>query len=214
MKKMKLESNPEKKEITMRGFIGDYENGISADDFRDVLAEHAGQDVTIYLNSEGGSVTDGLSIFNAIASHDGKVTVHIDALAASIATVIAVAADEVKMNSTGKFMVHRCWTAAVGNCQDFRSMADVMDLLDKDIAASYSEKTGKPESEMLALMDAETWMDAETALAAGFIDEIVEVKSKSAKAASEPQKIIAVCNPAFHAALRAKCSLRRIKLKN
>ena len=211
---MKLESNPEKKEITMRGFIGDYENGISADDFRDVLAEHAGQDVTIYLNSEGGSVTDGLSIFNAIASHDGKVTVHIDALAASIATVIAMAASTVKINSNGKFMVHRCWAAAVGNCQDFRSMADVMDLLDKDIAASYSEKTGKPESEMLALMDAETWMDAETALAAGFIDEIVEVKSKSAKAAAEPQKIIAVCNPAFHAALRAKCSLRRIKLKN
>ena len=211
---MKLESNPEKKEITMRGFIGDYENGISADDFRDVLAEHAGQDVTIYLNSEGGSVTDGLSIFNAIASHDGKVTVHIDALAASIATVIAMAASTVKINSNGKFMIHRCWAAAVGNCQDFRSMADVMDLLDKDIAASYSEKTGKPESEMLALMDAETWMDAETALAAGFIDEIVEVKSKSAKAASEPQKIIAVCNPAFHAALRAKCSLRRIKLKN
>jgi ATP-dependent Clp endopeptidase proteolytic subunit ClpP len=214
MKKMKLESNPEKKEITMRGFIGDYENGISADDFRDVLAEHAGQDVTIYLNSEGGSVTDGLSIFNAIASHDGKVTVHIDALAASIATVIAMAASTVKINSNGKFMIHRCWAAAVGNCQDFRSMADVMDLLDKDIAASYSEKTGKPESEMLALMDAETWMDAETALAAGFIDEIVEVKSKSAKAAAEPQKIIAVCNPAFHAALRAKCSLRRIKLKN
>jgi len=211
---MKLESNPEKKEITMRGFIGDYENGISADDFRDVLAEHAGQDVTIYLNSEGGSVTDGLSIFNAIASHDGKVTVHIDALAASIATVIAMAASTVKINSNGKFMIHRCWAAAVGNCQDFRSMADVMDLLDKDIAASYSEKTGKPESEMLALMDAETWMDAETALAAGFIDEIVEVKSKSAKAAAEPQKIIAVCNPAFHAALRAKCSLRRIKLKN
>jgi ATP-dependent Clp endopeptidase proteolytic subunit ClpP len=214
MKKMKLESNPEKKEITMRGFIGDYENGISADDFRDVLAEHAGQDVTIYLNSEGGSVTDGLSIFNAIASHDGRVTVHIDALAASIATVIAMAASTVKINSNGKFMIHRCWAAAVGNCQDFRSMADVMDLLDKDIAASYSEKTGKPESEMLALMDAETWMDAETALAAGFIDEIVEVKSKSAKAAAEPQKIIAVCNPAFHAALRAKCSLRRIKLKN
>lgn len=211
---MKLESNPEKKEITMRGFIGDYENGISADDFRDVLAEHAGQDVTIYLNSEGGSVTDGLSIFNAIASHDGRVTVHIDALAASIATVIAMAASTVKINSNGKFMIHRCWAAAVGNCQDFRSMADVMDLLDKDIAASYSEKTGKPESEMLALMDAETWMDAETALAAGFIDEIVEVKSKSAKAAAEPQKIIAVCNPAFHAALRAKCSLRRIKLKN
>lgn len=209
---MKLESNPEKKEITMRGFIGDYEDGISADQFRDALAEHAGQDVTIYLNSEGGSVTDGLSMFNAIANHDGAVTVHIDALAASIATVLAVAASNVKINSNGKFMIHRCWAAAVGNCSDFRSMAEVMELLDHDIAMSYSEKTGKPEEEMLAMMDAETWMDAETALANGFVDEIVEVKSKSAKASIEPEKIIAVCNPAFHAALRAKCSMRRIKL--
>ena len=210
---MKLESNPEKKEITMRGFIGDYENGISADDFIDVLAEHAGQDVTIHLNSEGGSVTDGLSMFNAIVNHDGKVTVHIDALAASIATVIAVAADRVMMNSTGKFMIHRCWTAAVGNCKDFRSMADVMDLLDKDIAASYSEKTGGSQEEMLALMDAETWMDAETALQAGFIDEIVEVKARS-KSKDEEYEAKAICSPAFHAALRAKCAMRRIKLKS
>lgn len=210
---MKLESNPEKHEITMRGFIGDFENGISADDFRDVLAEHAGQDVTIHLNSEGGSVTDGLSMFNAIATHEGNVTIHIDALAASIATVIAVAADSVKMNSNAKFMIHRCWTAAVGNCSDFRSMAEVMELLDTDIAASYSEKTGKPEEEMLAMMDAETWMDAETALSMGFVDEIVEVKSKAAKAEAGSQKILSVCSPAFHAALRAKCSLRRIKLK-
>jgi|TARA_R100000479_G_C6385262_1_gene202737 ATP-dependent protease ClpP protease subunit len=211
---MKLESNTEKKEIVMRGFIGDYENGISADDFRDALAEHAGQDVTIHLNSEGGSVTDGLSMFNAIANHDGKVTVHIDALAASIATVVAIAAAEVKMSSNGKFMIHRCWTAAVGNCQDFRSMADVMDLLDKDIAASYSEKTGASEEEMLAMMDAETWMDAETALNAGFIDEIVAVKSQKSKKKDEDYKVKSLCSPAFHAALRAKCEIRRLKLKS
>jgi ATP-dependent protease ClpP protease subunit len=192
---MKLESNPEKQEITMRGFIGDYENGISADDFIDVLAEHAGQDVTIHLNSEGGSVTDGLSMFNAIVNHDGKVTVHIDALAASISTCIAVGADFVRMNSTGKFMIHRCWTAAVGNCKD------------------YSEKTGGSQEEMLALMDAETWMDAETALQAGFIDEIVEVKARS-KSKDEEYEAKAICSPAFHAALRAKCAMRRIKLKS
>lgn len=211
---MKLESNPEKQEITMRGFIGDYENGISADDFIDVLKEHAGQDVTIHLNSEGGSVTDGLSMYNAIANHDGKVNVHIDALAASIATVVAVAASgSVKINSTGKFMIHCCWTAAVGNSKDFRSMAEVMDLLDKDIAASYSEKTGKPEEEMMAMMEAETWMDAEQALAMGFVDEIVQVKPKR-NAKDDEYEAKALCSPAFHAALRAKCAMRRIKLKS
>ncbi len=133
---MRLESDPNKGTITARGMIGDYDNAISADDFRDCLNEHAGKDVTIHLNSEGGSVTDGLSIFNAISEHEGTVTVHVDALAASIATVICCAADKVIMNSNAKFMVHRCWTAAMGNCKDFRKMADPMEMLDGDIALS------------------------------------------------------------------------------
>ena len=112
---MKLESNPEKGSITMRGMIGDFQNAISADDFRSCLEDHEGKDVTIYLNSEGGSVTDGLSIYNAIVSHGGRVKVHVDTLTASIATVICCAADEVVMNSNAKYMVHRCWTTAMGN---------------------------------------------------------------------------------------------------
>jgi len=208
---MRLESNPEAGTITFRGFVGDYDNGISADDFRDVLAEHGGKDVTIHLNSEGGSVTDGLSIYNAISQHEGEVTVHVDALAASIATVICCAADKVVMNSNAKYMVHRCWTAAMGNCKDFRQMADTMEMLDGDIAAVYAERTGRETEELLAIMDVETWLTAEEAVSQGFVDEVYEVKKAKPKAESKAE-IMATLAPAFQRGLVASLN-RRIKLR-
>jgi ATP-dependent protease ClpP protease subunit len=90
---MRLESDPANKTIQMRGPVGDFDGGISADDFRDCLNEHAGQDVTIHLDSEGGVVSEGLAMYNAIMQHEGEVTIHIDTLAASIATVVCCAAD-------------------------------------------------------------------------------------------------------------------------
>jgi len=208
---MRLESNPEAGTITFRGFVGDYDNGISADDFRDVLTEHSGKDVTIHLNSEGGSVTDGLSIYNAISQHEGEVTVHVDALAASIATVICCAADKVVMNSNAKYMVHRCWTAAMGNCKDFRQIADTMEMLDGDIAAVYAERTGMKPQALLTMMDAETWLTAEEAVALGFVDEVHDVKKAKPKAESKAE-IMATLAPAFQRGLVASLN-RRIKLR-
>lgn len=208
---MRLESNPEAGTITFRGFVGDYDNGISADDFRDVLTEHSGKDVTIHLNSEGGSVTDGLSIYNAISQHEGEVTVHIDTLAASIATVICCAADKVVMNSNAKFMIHRCWTAAMGNCKDFRQIADTMEMLDGDIAAVYAERTGRETEELLAMMDVETWLTAEEAVAQGFVDAVHDVKKAKPKAESKAE-IMATLAPAFQRGLVASLN-RRIKLR-
>jgi len=206
---MKLESNPEAKTITFRGFVGDYDNGISADDFRAVLAEHDGQDVTIHLNSEGGSVTDGLSIFNAISQHDGEVTVHIDALAASIATVICCAADKVIMNSNAKFMIHRAWTAAMGNCVEFRKMANIMEMLDGDIADVYENRTGIAKEELLAMMDEETWLNAEEALANKFVDQIHDVSKPRAEAKVD---VKAMLSPAISRSLKAGMT-RRLKLR-
>ena len=207
---MRLETNPEAKTITMRGPIGDFDGGISADDFRDCLKEHAGSDVTIQLQSEGGSVNDGLSMYNAIMQHEGKVTIHIDTLAASIATVIACAADEVVMSSNAKYMIHRCWTVAMGNCKDFRSTADVMEMLDQDIADSYVERTKKDKAEIIEMMDAETWMSAEDALAMGFIDSIYKVERKP-KAEVEMPEIKAI-SP-FAIAAKARATSRRMKLR-
>lgn len=207
---MRLNSDEEKGSIEMRGPIGDFEGGISADDFRDCMKDHAGANVTIHLDSEGGSVTDGLAMYNAIMQHEGEVTVHIDTIAASIATVIACAADKVVMNSNAKYMVHRCWTVAMGNCKDFRSTADIMELMDKDISRAYSERTGRGEDEMLAMMDAETWMSAEDALAQGFVDEVYEVKRSPAKDKKEPK---ALAISPFVVSAKAKATAYRMKMR-
>ena len=204
---MKFETNPTAGTITMRGGIGDFENHISADDFLSALSEHAGEDVTILLDSEGGSVTDGLSIYNAIMQYSGSVTVHIDAICASIATVIACAADKVVMNSNAKFMIHRAWTVAMGNSVEFRSMAEILELMDADIASAYKDKTDLPEDELLAMMEAETWMSAEKALELGFVDEINEISRKM----KEQEKKAEVISP-FYAAV-AEASARRIRMR-
>jgi len=204
---MKFETNPTAGTITMRGGIGDFENHISADDFLSALSEHAGEDVTILLDSEGGSVTDGLSIYNAIMQYSGNVTVHIDAICASIATVIACAANKVVMNSNAKFMIHRAWTVAMGNSVEFRSMAEILELMDADIASAYAEKTDLPDDELLAMMEAETWMSAEKALELGFVDEINEISRKM----KEQEKKAEVISP-FYAAV-AEASARRIRMR-
>ena len=174
---MKFENSPEKKTITMRGGIGEFDNHISADDFIEALNQHEG-DVTIHLDSPGGSVTDGLAIYNAIVNYAGVTTVHIDTLCASIATVVACAADKVVINSNGKYMIHRAWTVAMGNCSDFRSMAEIMEMMDMDIAETYAMKAGGSVEDWLNKMDKETWYDAEAALEAGLVDEIIDMKKK------------------------------------
>ena len=174
---MKFETSPEDKTITMRGGIGDFDGHISANDFIDALNQHEG-DVTIHLDSPGGSVTDGLAIYNAIVNYAGVTTVHIDTLCASIATVVACAADKVVINSNGKYMIHRAWTVAMGNCSDFRSMAEIMEMMDMDIAETYAMKAGGSVEDWLNKMDKETWYDAESALEAGLVDEIIDMKKK------------------------------------
>ncbi len=208
---MRLETNPDNKTIEMRGPIGDFEGGISADDFRDCLKDHAGADVTIHLDSQGGSVSDGLAMYNAIIQHDGEVTIHIDTIAASIATVIACAASKVIINSNAKFMIHRCWTQAMGNCKDFRSTADIMEMMDRDIATTYAERTNQDMDALIAMMDAETWMDADEALAQGFVDEIHKVERKASPKAETELPIVLAFSPLAVAA-KAKATARRMKM--
>ena len=203
---MKFETSPEDKTITMRGGIGDFDGHISADDFIDALNQHT-DDITIHLDSPGGSVTDGLAIHNAILNYDGEVTVHVDTLCASIATVVACAADRVVMNSNGKYMIHRAWTVAMGNAKDFRGMADIMEMMDKDIAETYVAKAGGEAEDWLALMDKETWFDAESALQAGLIDEIIEMKKKYKD--EEPKA--SVISP--NVQILARETARRIRLR-
>lgn len=193
---MKFEHSKENGTITFRGGVGDYDDYISADAFISALDEMDG-DITINLDSSGGSVTDGLSIHNAILQYDrGVVNVHIDTMCASIATVIACSATgKIIMNSNAKYMIHRAWTAAMGNCKDFRSMADIMELMDMDIAETYQARAGGNVDEWLAMMDAETWMDANKALELGLVDEIYDVREKKVKAEESLPDVKAFVSP-------------------
>jgi len=159
--------------IELKGIVG---ADVMAEDFKNELSQFAGEDVTINMSSEGGSVSEGLEIYNALMAHEGKVTVHVDVLAASIASVIMAAADTVIVNSNAKVMIHRAWTVAMGNSKDFRSTANLLEMLDQDIAEVYAERTGTPADEWLAMMDKETWMTAAQAKESGLADEVYEVK--------------------------------------
>lgn len=170
----KIDSNS----IDMRGPIGDFEGGIDAQSFHDALNEHNGADVTLMLDSPGGVVSDGLSIYNALMQYSGKVTVHIDTMAASIASVIACAADHVIINSNAQFMIHKAWTVAMGNSTDFRGLIEQLDSLDGMIADVYVERTGASRDELMDMMEKETYLSAEDAVAIGFADEVNYIKKE------------------------------------
>lgn len=194
--------------------IGDFEGGVSSSDFLLALKEHEGNDsLTIELNSPGGSVTDGIAIYSALMRFDGEVTIVVDTLAASIASVILCAADKVIVRSNAKVMIHCCWCVSAGNATEFRSTAEVMELLDKDIAAAYSQRTGMSSETAHEYMLAETWFTAEEAVALGFADEIEELtrKPRKAEAKAENTQIFAIS--AVAVAAKASAVARRMKLR-
>lgn len=191
--------------LNINGVVG---QDVLADDFVAQLSEYSGQDIVISMNSEGGAVDQGLQIYNALMAHEGHVTVHVNVLAASIASVIMSAADKVVMNSNAKVMVHRAWTVAMGNTKDFQTMANLLDMLDQDIAAVYAERSGKDAEEWLVLMDNETYMTAEHALEMGIIDEVNQIKRDRKKSAKNEAKPLAGL-----AMAQAKAAAIRVRLK-
>lgn len=128
--------------------------------------------VTVAINSGGGSVVDGFAMFNALRTYTGHTVARIDGLAASMATVVALAADRVAMADNAFFMVHNPWSVAAGNAEDMKKMGDLLEKMQSTITTAYVAKTGKTAEEIAALMDAETWMTAEEAREMGFIDDI------------------------------------------
>ncbi|MFY9174524.1 MAG: head maturation protease, ClpP-related [Peptococcia bacterium] len=129
-------------------------------------------ELKIYINSGGGDVFAGQAIYSMLKRHGAKKTVYIDGLAASIASVIAMAGDKVIMPANAMLMIHNAWTIAAGSASYFRKLADDMDKIDESIQGVYVAKTGKKAEEIAELMDAETWMSAEDAVNNGFADEI------------------------------------------
>jgi ATP-dependent Clp protease, protease subunit len=128
--------------------------------------------LTVRINSPGGSVFDGVAIYNALKRHDARVTVWIDGIAASIASVIAMAGDEVIMPENAMLMIHDPSALVIGTAADMRGMAEALDKMKAGMVAAYRDKSGRDDAEIEALMRDETWLSAKEALNLGLADRI------------------------------------------
>lgn len=130
--------------------------------------------VLLRINSPGGSVIDGLAIYDAISRMPQKVTARIEGIAASMASVIALAADEVIMSENSLYMIHNVWGGEVGDSDDLRKAADLMDKMGERLINIYVSKTGQTEEQIRSWMDEETWFNSSEAQEAGFINLVEE----------------------------------------
>ena len=156
-------------EVSIYGTIGGFD--INAKDFAEDLKGIDADTIHLRVDSPGGSVIDGISIFNALQRHPAKVVTHIDSLAASMGSVVAMAGDEVRMANNALIMIHEPWTVAMGNAEELRKNADTLEKMSGNILQAYSRSQYTPE-QVADLMKEETWMTAQDALDAGFIDYI------------------------------------------
>lgn len=148
----------------------------SAVSFRNAIKDLGEVDtLNVHINSPGGSVYDGVAIFNMLRQHKASVTVHIDGLAASIASVIAMSGDKVVMPSNSMMMIHNAMSVSIGNANDMRKMADDLEKINESVINSYIAKNPDLDKEYLkSLMDDETWLTASEAYELGLVDVIDE----------------------------------------
>jgi ATP-dependent Clp endopeptidase proteolytic subunit ClpP len=158
-------------EILIYDEIGAF--GVPAKAFLDELrALGPVAELTVRINSPGGSVFDGVAIYNALKRHDAAITVWIDGIAASIASMIAMAGDEVVMPENAMLVLHDPSGLVAGSASDMRAMAEALDRMKAGMVTAYRDKSGRDDAEIEALMAAETWLSAQEALEFGLADRI------------------------------------------
>lgn len=151
--------------------------GIAAAEFVQELNGLKAKTIHLRINSPGGSVFEAEAIQTAIQQHGAKVVAHIDGMAASAATYVALAADEIEISDGGFFMIHNAWGVAIGSAVEVRAYADLLDKISENISQDYQNKTGKSAEQITDWMNTETWFSASEALEHGFVDRIY-AKSK------------------------------------
>lgn len=151
--------------------------GRTSADFTAELNGYRGKTLRVHINSPGGDVFDAIAIYNALASWPKKVTTHVDALAASAASFIALAGDHVVMEPNALIMIHDAHTIGAGNAADLREQADLLDTCSDIIAGIYAAKAGGTAKDWRKLMAKDCWYTAAEAHSAGLVDEVVERES-------------------------------------
>jgi|TARA_Y100000034_G_scaffold133845_1_gene200610 ATP-dependent protease ClpP protease subunit len=153
--------------------------GVNAKEFKRMLNK-AG-DVKLRIHSPGGDVYDGIAIYNDLLDHSGRVDVEVSGLAASAASIIAMAGDTITMAPTAFLMIHNAWGLVVGDRHDHADMAEVLTSIDGALASVYDTRGNLGLAEFVAMMDKETWVPADAAVDAGLADEVIEIPAPSAK---------------------------------
>ena len=200
-------------EISIYDSIGGF--GVSANEFIDEL-KGLGDVETINLRiaSGGGSIVEGNTIFNALKRHSAKVVTHVDSLAASMASVIAMAGDEIHMAANALLMIHNPWTMSMGGAEQLRKDADLLDKMEANIRTSYGRSNLSAE-ELDAAMDAETYYTAEEALELGFIDVISEANLAAASIGDmETLKAFNAIPQAKIDGIKIECQARQLEASN
>lgn len=168
--------------------------GVTAKRISAALRSIGAKDVLVNINSPGGDFFEGVAIYNLLREHQGKVTVRVLGVAASAASVIAMAGDEILMGEGSFLMIHNAWAVAVGNRHDMRDTAQILEPFDAAMAALYAQQTGMTVKEAEALMDKETWIGADQAVADGFATGLLPSTeighSGKASAARKPLALI------------------------
>ena len=169
-------------EVVLYGDIGaGWFGGITAMQVKDSLAGLSPDTIEARINTAGGDVDEGIAIANLFRDSDADVVAYVDSLAASIGSYIAVhGADEVVMASNARMMIHNAWTVAGGDANEFRKVADILDLHNDILIDAYVEKSGRSHDEIAQMMNEETWMNAEQAVEQGFADSVGESSLKAA----------------------------------
>lgn len=159
-------------------WTGEKHEEMSSDYFKRVLVDENpnAKEINLFINSPGGDVFEGTAMANILRRHPAKVTAVIDGFACSVASVIAMAADEIYMPKNAMLMIHNMWTWAAGNASELRKIADDLDKMMEANRTIYLDKTGGKLSEgkLIELLDSETWLTADECLEYGFCTEIME----------------------------------------
>ena len=191
--------------ITMLDIIGDdgMGGGVSAKRIAAALRTISNRDVTVQINSPGGDMFEGIAIYNLLRAHPARITVDVLGIAASAASVIAMAGDNIRMAPSSFLMLHNAWGVVIGNRHDMAEAATLFERFDGALADIYAARSGMARSEVARLLDAETFLTAQEAVAAGMTDTIAGETDASTYASHAAAQV----RPDIHAKRRIDAAL-------
>lgn len=180
--------------ITMFDIIGEdfwAGGGVTAKKVAAQLRAIGDRPVTVQINSPGGDMFEGIAIYNVLREHPQPITVQVMGMAASAASIIAMAGDDIQVGASSFLMIHNCWVLAMGNRNDFRDLADWLEPFDQAMVGLYAQRTGRESDEIAGWMNKETYMSGTQAVERGFADDLLpaDAMKVDAKAQAEDRDL-------------------------